>query len=81
MITYCASALRVQNSVMMVEDRTYFIQRAVEESEAAEAATCEEARRRHLEMAAAYQAICQDGPSILPVVPTRSSKREERSAG
>ena len=80
MITYCASALRVQNSVMMIEDRTYFIQRAVEESEAAEAATCEEARRRHLEMAAAYQTKCQGGSIILPAVPKRSSKRADRSA-
>jgi len=66
---------------MMIGDRTYFIQRAVEESEAAEAATCEEARRRHLEMAAAYQTKCQSGPTILPAAPARSSKRANRSAG
>lgn len=63
---------------MQLHDRTYFIQRAVEERIAAEAASCEASRCRHLELAAAYEILSDDGLAILPVAPTRLVARRLR---
>jgi hypothetical protein len=40
---------------MTLEDRTYYLRRALQEDEAARVATCREARERHLELASAYR--------------------------
>jgi hypothetical protein len=39
---------------MNMDDRSYYRKRALQEAEAARAATCEQARERHVELAAAY---------------------------
>ncbi len=39
----------------MEGDRDYFLKRALEEDEAAQAATCPQAKRRHEELAVAYR--------------------------
>ena len=49
---------------MTLEDRTYYLRRALQEDQAAAIATCTEARERHLELAAAYRLRCRaDGQS------------------
>lgn len=53
-------------SSMTLADQTYYLRRAFQEDEAARAATCEAARERHLELAAAYRFRCcqnQEAPS------------------
>ena len=44
---------------MTLDDRTYYLRRALQEDTAAQIATCSAARRRHLELAAAYRLRCQ----------------------
>lgn len=44
---------------MSLNDRTYYVRRALQEERAARIASCEAARERHLELAAAYRRICR----------------------
>jgi hypothetical protein len=43
---------------MTLEDRTYYLRRALQEDEAARVAACAQARGRHLELASAYRLRC-----------------------
>ena len=45
---------------MNMDDRSYYRERALQEAEAARAATCEQARERHVELAAAYARRSRD---------------------
>ena len=49
---------------MMLDDRTYFLRRALQEDAAARIAGCEAARQRHLELAAAYRIRCRPNAAI-----------------
>jgi hypothetical protein len=44
---------------MTLDDRTYFLRRALQEDEAARKATSAEVRERHLELAEAYRFRCR----------------------
>lgn len=44
---------------MTLDDRTYFLRRALQEDEAARKAMSAEARERHLELAEAYRFRCR----------------------
>ena len=63
---------------MELADRTYFIQRAGEERAAADAAKCEAAKIRHLQLAAAYESRSNDSLAILPLAPDRVMGRRMR---
>ena len=43
---------------MTLDDRTYYLRRALEEDAAARIAACEAAREVHLQLAAAYRERC-----------------------
>jgi hypothetical protein len=44
---------------MSLNDRTFYVRRAVQEERAARMASCEAARERHAELAAAYRRLCR----------------------
>jgi hypothetical protein len=43
---------------MSLDDRAYYLRRALQEDEAARIATCSQACERHLELASAYRLRC-----------------------
>lgn len=61
---------------MTLDDRAYYLRRALQEDAAARIAGCEAARQRHLELAAAYRIRCR--PNVA-VVQQRESDAVARS--